>query len=74
MFCIAMQFYPIFSGIDPAECKGEETTATTTTTPTTTTTTTTGTGELLIIILVPVGQSSGPVSPVSPIFTQCLCI
>ena len=37
---IAMKFCPIFSGIDPAECEGEETTTTTKTTATTTTSTT----------------------------------
>ena len=35
-----------FSGVDPAECEGEETTTTTTTAATTTTTTTTDTGDL----------------------------
>ena len=48
-FYIVLKFYPIFSGIDPDECEGEETATTTTTTATTTTTTTTATGELLII-------------------------
>ena len=41
-----MIFYPIFSGVDPAECEGEETTTTTTTAATTTTTT--DIGDLLI--------------------------
>ena len=50
-FYIVLKFYPIFSGIDPDECEGEETatTTTTTSTATTTTTATTATGELLII-------------------------
>ena len=46
LLCIDMIFYPIFSGVDPAECEGEETTTTTTTAATTTTTT--DIGDLLI--------------------------